>query len=194
MKLLSNTDKQKCKYQLHPKALEAANFYQKLSKKCALEKLPSHNIDQFFQQNRTYYATRIASINEIYIFSGFEFLQFTPHLIATTSANIILYSDMTPKEIEEIAWAGVFRSIFSSVDSPKALSEIQLLSSELIADNKPIPFKFSDSELSRIFNFHRSTTSKQKTTLKEKWSNIETKNDEQKKSTSSFPPIFDELK
>ena len=86
------------------------------------------------------------------------------------------------------------RSIFSSVDYPKALSEIQFLTSELIADNKHLPFKFSDSELSHIFNLHRSTISKQKKTLKDKWGNIETNTDKDKKKISRFPPIFDKLK
>lgn len=185
---------QKCTFQLHPKAVEAADFYQKLSKKCSLDKLSLNKIEQFFQNNRTYYARRIAKLNTIYIFSGFEFLQFSPHLITSSSANIILYPDITAEEIEEIAWAGVFRSIFSSLDYPTALSEIQLISTELIANNKYLPFRFSDSELSHIFKLHRSTTSKQKKNLKKKWSNLDANDDENEKIISSFPPIFDKLK
>lgn len=113
MKILSARNKKKLSIELHPCATEAYQFFHAQRFLFHKTELGSHVLDEL--QKGQFFSVVQASSSLCYLFSGFEIHGFSIHEFDMKNHQIVIYDDLTEEQIELLAWVGVLRTLFSSI-------------------------------------------------------------------------------
>lgn len=165
IRLLSKKDMQGASFSIHPLAKPAFQFYQQLNHQFDPTQFNSgHNLTHLLSSQ----ALLTIKINQhdYQIFSGFEHHFFDINQVSSSRSNVLIYpSDFNTDEIEEIAWVGVMRSVFSSIRSD-SLGQLYTQINENISAQLMLQLfgksHLSELKLANISCTTRSTISKQK--------------------------------